>query len=232
MQRTRTGLLWLGAFLALGGGLPAAQAAETVRPNILFCFADDWGRYASVYAATETRPSINQIVKTPNIDRVASQGVLFKNAFVTAPSCTPCRSSLLSGQYFWRTGRGAILQGAVWDASIPSYPLLLRDAGYHIGKSHKVWSPGTPADAPYGGQRYAYEKSGRDFNDFSENATRLVREGLTFDAAKAKILGQVRGNFATFLAARQPGQPFCYWFGPTLTHRAYEKDSGKGPVGH
>lgn len=208
-----------------GAMVLSARGAE--RPNILFCFADDWGRYASVYTNVETRSSINQVVRTPNIDRVAGQGVLFKNAFVTAPSCTPCRSSLLSGQYFFRTGRGAILQGAAWDASIPSYPLLLRDAGYHIGKSYKVWSPGTPADAPYGGQRYAYEKAGRDFNDFSENATKLVRAGMTFEAAKEKILGQVRGNFEVFLADRKPGQPFCYWFGPTLTHRAYERGSGK-----
>ena len=104
---------------------------------------------------------------------------------------------------------------------------MLRDAGYHIGKSYKVWSPGTPADAPYGGQKHAYEKAGRDFCDFSENATKLVRQGLTFEAAKEKILGQVRDNFEAFLADRKPGQPFCYWFGPTLTHRAYEKGSGK-----
>ena len=212
------------AIATLAAGLPARAAN---RPNILFCFADDWGRYADIYAEVETRPSISQVLKTPNIDRVARQGVLFKNAFVTAPSCTPCRSSLLSGQYFFRTGRGAILQGATWDASIPSYPLLLRDSGYHIGKSYKVWSPGTPADAPYGGQRHAYEKAGRDFNNFSENATKLVRQGLTFEAAREKILAQVRGNFEAFLADRQSGQPFCYWFGPTLTHRAYEKGSGK-----
>jgi len=63
---------------------------------------------------------------------------------------------LLSGQYFWRTGRGAILRGAVWDKSIPAYPLLLHDAGYHIGKTYKVWDPGTPSDAPYGGQKYTF----------------------------------------------------------------------------
>jgi N-sulfoglucosamine sulfohydrolase len=222
----RQQLISLSLALAFGSGL-ACVAAEGDRPNILFCFADDWGRYANVYTNVETRPSINQVLKTPGLDAVARRGVLFKNAFVTAPSCTPCRSSLLSGQYFWRTGRGAILQGAQWDASIPTYPLLLRDAGYHIGKSYKVWSPGTPVDAPYGGQKHAYENAGRDFCDFSENATKLVRQGTTFEAAKEKILGQVRDNFAAFLADRKPGQPFCYWFGPTLTHRAYEKGSGK-----
>ena len=111
--------------------------------------------------------------------------------------------------------------------AFPSYPLLLRDAGYHIGKSYKVWSPGAPVDAPYGGQQHAYEKAGRDFCDFSENATKLVREGMTFAAAKEKILAQVHDNFDAFLADRKPGQPFCYWFGPTLTHRKWEKGSGK-----
>jgi N-sulfoglucosamine sulfohydrolase len=221
---------FLSAMVVLAVVRPPATYAAPARatpPNILFCFADDWGRYASIYATIETRASINQVLKTPNIDRVARQGVLFKNAFVTAPSCTPCRSSLLSGQYFFRTGRGAILQGAIWDASIPTYPLMLRDAGYHIGKSYKVWSPGTPADAPYGGQKYAYEKAGRDFNQFSQNATKLVRAGLSFNQAREKILAQVRGNFEAFLVDRKPGQPFCYWFGPTLTHRAYEKGSGQ-----
>ncbi|MEC8433060.1 MAG: sulfatase-like hydrolase/transferase, partial [Planctomycetota bacterium] len=85
-----------------------AFAAET--PNIVFIFADDWGRMASAYAALDPGgPS--DVVSTPNFDQVAKNGVLFRNAFVNAPSCTPCRSSLLSGQYFWRTGRGAILRG-------------------------------------------------------------------------------------------------------------------------
>ena len=55
---------------------------------------------------------MNDVVQTPNFDRVASEGVLFRSAFVSAPSCTPCRSALLSGQDFWRTGRGAVLHGA------------------------------------------------------------------------------------------------------------------------
>ena len=116
----------------------SAFAAEVKRPNIVFCFADDWGRYASCYAKVDGRPGINDVIRTPNIDRIAGEGVMFRNAFVTAPSCTPCRSSLLSGQYFFRTHMGAILNGAKWDASIPTYPLMLRDVGYHIGKSHKA----------------------------------------------------------------------------------------------
>ena len=128
--------------------LATATAAE--RPNILFLFADDIGRFGSFYRTIDGAGTLNDVIATPNIDRLAREGVAFRNAFVNAPSCTPCRSSLLSGQHFWRTGRGAILRGAVWDQTIPSYPLLLGDAGYHLGKMYKVWSPGTPADAPYG----------------------------------------------------------------------------------
>jgi arylsulfatase A-like enzyme len=216
----------LAALLLLAAAAPAS-AADDKRPNILFCFADDWGRYAGAYAAAEDRPSPSQVVRTPNIDRVAREGVLFRHAFVNAPSCTPCRSALLSGRYFFNTGRAAILQGAQWDPAIPSFPLLLRDAGYHIGETWKVWSPGTPNDAPFGAGKYAYEKAGRTYNDFSENATRLVKEGMTFEKARAQLLAEVRGNFEMFLADRRDGRPFLYWFGPTLVHRRWEKGSGK-----
>lgn len=204
-----------------------AAAADTNRLNILFCFADDWGRYASCYSKLESGPSLNQVVKTPNIDRIAREGVMFRNAFVPAPSCTPCRSALLTGRYWWNTDRGAILQGAVWNTDIPSFPLLLHDAGYHIGKSYKVWSPGTAADAPFGGQKFAYEKAGRMPNNFSEEASRMMSNGLSVAEARGKILDQVRGNFDAFLADRTAGQPWLYWFGPTTTHRTWIKGSGK-----
>ena len=218
----RLASLLLSLFAASGFALSAPE-----RPNILFFFADDWGRFARIYSEHERTAGLNGLLKTPHLDRLAKSGVLFRNAHVNAPSCTPCRSSLLSGQHFWRTGRGAILQGAVWDETIPTYPLLLRDAGYHLGKSYKVWSPGSPADAPYGGQKHAFEKAGRAFNNFSENATELVEKGATIEAARAQLLAEVRGNFQAMLAAKPAGQPFAYWFGPTNTHRDWVRGSGK-----
>ena len=197
------------------------------KPNILFVFADDWGRYASCYKGLDGRPTINDVVQTPNVDRVAKEGVLFRNAFVNAPSCTPCRSSLFSGRYFFNCNRGAILQGAVWDESIPVYPLMLRDAGYNIGKSYKVWSPGAPQDAPFGGQKYAFEKAGRAPNNFSEEVTALCGNGMALAEAREKIFSQVRNNFNDFLAQRAKGQPWHYYFGPTTTHRTWIKGSGK-----
>ena len=210
----------LGQALGAENAPAKRDAKPDQRPNIVFAFADDWGRYASIYAQLEPGGPCD-VVQTPNFDRVAREGVLFTNAFVNAPSCTPCRSSILSGQYFWRTGLGAILQGAIWDASIPSYPLLLRDSGYHIGFTHKVWSPGTPRDAPYGGQDYAYMRRGRRFNGFSQYASSKPDP----QAAKQELYEEVRGNFRDFLADRQ-GQPFCYWFGPTNTHRKWIQGSG------
>lgn len=192
------------------------------RPNILFVFADDWGRYASAYGRLEPG-TINDAVLTPNFDRLAASGVLLTHAFVNSPSCTPCRSSLLSGQHFWRTGRGAILQGAVWDTQIPTFPLMLESSGYHIGHTSKVWSPGSPANAPIGAQRTAVKPAPANFNNFSE----YVHAAPAPEAAKSKLLAEVASNFRTFLNASEKNRPFLYWWGPTNTHRTWVRGSGQ-----
>ena len=214
------------AGLLLAMAAPVA-AADAPRWNILFVFADDWGRYASCYRGLDGRPGINDVVETPAIDRLAREGVIFRNAFVNAPSCTPCRSSLLSGRHFFNCGRGAILQGAVWDDAIPTFPLELEKAGYRIGKSFKVWSPGRPADQPFGGQRHAYEQAGRLSNNFSESATKMVAEGRTVAEARTAILAEVRGNFDAFLDDAGTDRPWLSFLGTTTTHRTWVKGSGK-----
>ena len=201
--------------------------AQSDRPNIVMAFADDWGFHASAYASIDPN-SLHGLFSTPHFDEVAESGVLFTRAFVSAPSCTPCRSSLLSGQHFWRTGRAAILQGAIWDFSSPSYPLLLRDAGYRIGHTYKVWSPGTPANAPHGGAEHGFNKAGTRFNSFSQN----VMKHDNRKAAKQELLDEVRANVLSFLDSDNDGsvdseQPFCYWFGPTNVHRKWIAGSGK-----
>jgi len=200
--------------------------AEEKRPNILFAFADDWGRYASAYAKHEGPNSINAVIHTPHFDSVARDGMLFKNAFVPAPSCTPCRSSVLSGSYFWQTGRAAILQGAVWDENIPTFPLELEKAGYHIGYTNKVWSPGSPTNAPIGANRTRYMKAGGKFNRFSQAATEMAKD-IGNDAAMMKLFEEVRDNFRDFITARPDDAPFFYWWGPTNTHRKWTKGSGQ-----
>ncbi len=204
------------------------EVAIADRPNIVMAFADDWGKYASAYASLEP-DGLHDLVSTPNFDSVAKDGVLFTRAFVSAPSCTPCRSSLLSGQPFWRCERASILRDAIWDFSIPAYPLLLEADGYRIGHTYKVWGPGEPANAPHGGKKKSFNKHGGKFNGFSQN----VMKSADHDAAKKTLLNEVRMNIRSFLDADDDGKldaaddPFCYWFGPTNTHRKWIAGSGK-----
>jgi N-sulfoglucosamine sulfohydrolase len=114
----------------------AARASDNPRPrpNILFCIADDWSWPHASLAG-------DSVVKTPAFDRVAREGVLFQNAFVTAPSCTPSRGSIVTGQWHWRLEEG----GNLWStlpAKFTVYPDVLEKAGYHVGFTRKGWGPG------------------------------------------------------------------------------------------
>lgn len=85
-------LLLLGFILPLG--------ADTKRPNILYLMADNhtWqaiGSYGS---------RLKEFCPTPNIDRLANEGMLFKNVYCTNSICTPSRASILSGQYSHKNG--------------------------------------------------------------------------------------------------------------------------------
>ncbi len=110
------------------------QPAPAERPNILFCIADDWSwPHAGAYG--------DKVVRTPAFDQLAREGMLFDNAFVSSPSCTPSRNAILTGQHFWRLEEGANLWSTL-DTKFPVYPLLLEDAGYFIGSWRKSWGPG------------------------------------------------------------------------------------------
>jgi arylsulfatase A-like enzyme len=209
------------------------------KPNIVFAFADDWGRYANIYSKYENKApitsSVNEFIQTPNFDRVAKEGVLFLNALVPAPSCTPCRSSVLSGRYFWQTGLGAILSGAVWDNEIQTFPIELeRKGGYFIGYTYKVWAPGLSLNAPMGGTRTQYQRAGNNFGHFSHWVTCNAEKFGSIEAAKSALYEETRDNFLQFMEAWRKSKdvsesckPFMYWWGPTNTHRTWEQGSGK-----
>lgn len=217
--------VWRSVVCGMALVVAASVHAAESRPNILLLFADDWGRYASCYAPLDGPGGMNDVVRTPHFDAVAREGVIFRRAHVSAPSCTPCRSALLTGQHFWRTGTGSILRGAVWDATLPSFPPLLEQAGYHLGYAHKVWGPGSPANAPFE-RRHAVATPGGRINQFSQHATRLVEKGRGIEEAKAEILAEARDTFREFLANRPGEAPFFFWFGPTNVHRPWVKGSG------
>lgn len=104
------------------------------RPNILFCIADDWSwPHAGIYG--------DRVIKTPTFDRIAKEGLLFKQAYAAAPSCTPSRAAILTGQYPWRLREGANLWSTLHE-DYPVFPNLLEKAGYHVGFTRKGWGPG------------------------------------------------------------------------------------------
>ena len=118
------------AALVLVAGFAADASAQAKKPNIIVILADDIGfGDLGCYGATR--------VKTPNCDRLASQGLRFRDAHSSSATCTPSRYSLLTGQYAWRHRPAAgILPG---DAALaipldrPTLPSLLRSLGYKTG---------------------------------------------------------------------------------------------------
>jgi N-sulfoglucosamine sulfohydrolase len=128
------------------------------RPNILFCLADDWGwPHAGAYG--------DQVVQTPAFDRLAEEGVVFTRAFISSPSCTPCRNSLLTGQQFYRLEAGANLWSTL-DVEYPNFMTLLKESGYETGHWRKAWGPGNYKKGGYAEHPCGPNSS---FSDFMEN---------------------------------------------------------------
>lgn len=118
-----------------------AGPARLQQPNILFAFADDWSWPHTSIAHAMGMPGSDAVIQTPVFDRVARQGVLFTNAYCSAPSCSPSRSSILTGRFLWQLESAANLRG-VLPAKFGVYPEALEEAGYHVGFMGKGWSPG------------------------------------------------------------------------------------------
>ncbi len=206
----------LSVLLALVASLSAAVAD---RPNILFCFADDWGRYASIYR-DPNRPGLNDVIKTPTLDRIGRSGVVFNNAFVSAPSCKPCRASVSTGMPFYRCGSNAFLHHQEYGKAkdpykkLPGFSQLLVEGGYHV----MHWGKTTNKPA---------KRVDRTHHLPICYFSQAVSEVADKEARKEEIFSFVRSNFSSFLDKKKEDQPFFYWFGPHNSHRQWTRGSGK-----
>lgn len=107
----------------------SVQAQQSAKPNIVIIYADDLGigDVSSYQMGT---------LQTPNIDKIAEEGVLFKKGYATSATCTPSRYSMLTGEYPWRNSRAAVLQGnaaLLIDPASETLPKMLRRNGYSTG---------------------------------------------------------------------------------------------------
>jgi N-sulfoglucosamine sulfohydrolase len=190
-------------FIAVAStGLAYGQPAN--QPNILICITDDQTWVHTSFAGESA-------ISTPAFDRVAGEGLYFTNAFCAAPSCSPSRGAIITGQEMWRLGEAAQLYSAVpRELERLSFPLLLEELGYFTGVTQKGWAP----------------------NDFRIHGWDHYPLGLTYNhhSLQAPTRGIVTNNYAEnfrdFLKECPEDQPFLFWFGSSEPHRGFEANSG------
>ncbi|MBI3849386.1 MAG: sulfatase [Verrucomicrobia bacterium] len=197
----RHALLFL-AVLELGCGL--AHAADD-RPNILFIMADDHAAHA--IGAYDSK--INQ---TPNIDRLAHEGMRFTRCFVVNSICTPSRAAILTGKYSHLNGVPVFNR---FDGSQPTVAKLLQAAGYHtgmIGKWHLTSDP-----------------TGFDYWNILPGQGRYHNPELIEMGKKKVIQGYVSDLIADlaidFLKTRPKNRPFFLMCHHKAPHRPWQPDA-------
>lgn len=120
-------------FMMAGSTINAAVPAKDKTPNILFIMSDDHTSQAiSAYGGM-----LSKVLPTPNIDRIANEGAILKNCFVTNSISTPSRASIITGQYSQKNGIYCLEQDL--DVNHPNVAKDLQKAGYQtsiIGKWH------------------------------------------------------------------------------------------------
>lgn len=193
--------LTLSVFVFLFGAVRAADDGK--RPNILFIIFDDWNgsTHAGAYGC--------DWIKTPNFDRVAREGVLFKNAFTSNPKCSPCRASILTGRNTWQL-KEAVSHGGLFPSGFEVYPDLLEKAGYNVGLTGKGWGPGD------------WKACGRTRNPAGPSFDQLTLQPPATGMGK----NDYAGNFGAYLQQRDKAKPFSFWMGFSEPHRSYEYGSG------
>jgi len=169
------------------------------RPNILLILSDDHSApYLSCYG--------NPDLKTPNIDRIAREGILFRRAYTTAPQCVPSRASILTGRNVLDVQM--LRFSAPLDKSIITYPEILRKSGYYTGIC---------------GRSYHLDGSGKmppataaTFKEFG-----MVTFKNRVDYLKMGSDDKVLSLVTEFLDQAPEDKPFSLWVNYSDPHRIY-----------
>jgi len=180
---------------------PARAAGEKdARPNIVFLLTDDQ-RARTLGAAG------HPVIRTPNLDRLAAEGVRFTNAFVTDPTCKPSRVTYFTGLYERVHGVGFSTRQQLSERRWrQTYPALMREAGYFTGFIGK-----------FGVESYAFRGRAGEKFDFwrgHDGWARFRPKKLTHcsayaDAAEEFVTPIMGESIDRFLDACPPGKPFC-----------------------
>ncbi|MEM7371717.1 MAG: sulfatase [Bacteroidota bacterium] len=182
-------------------GCTKEEAHVQKSPNILIAIADD-ASYLHMGEACSW-------IQTPAFDRVANQGLLFRNAFTPNAKCAPSRACLLTGRNSWQLEQAANMW-AYFPETFTTYPEALKQNGYFVGFTGKPWGPGVAGKK----DGKARELCGKRWND------------LTLDAPTTHISAtDYASNFIQFLENKPIDEPFCFWYGGYEPHRRYEYGS-------
>ena len=194
--------------LAALASAPAFAQQQRRRPNILFVMTDDHSvAHLSCYG--------NKIVRTPNMDRIATEGVRFRNAFCTNSLCAPARASCLTGTYSHINGvlgnsEAKDTKPETLKSGIATWPGELRRAGYKTAVVGKWHLTDAPADFDYScvlpGQGLYFDP------DFIENGHRKKMRGyatdITTDLALKWLESAGDGPWALVYQHKAPHRPF------------------------
>jgi arylsulfatase A-like enzyme len=176
--------------LAVAAPFARAEARAEDRPNIVFLLADD-------LRATALGCMGDRHAQTPHLDRLAKDGVLFTNAFVTTSICAVSRASIFSGQHARRHGIHDFATPFTAGQWAQTYPALLRKAGYRTGFIGKfgVGRDVKPMAAAFDYWRGLPGQAGPFFDPK--------------DPTKTHATARFGGQALEFLRGGKPGQPFC-----------------------
>jgi arylsulfatase A-like enzyme len=182
--------------------LPLA-AFQQQAPNTLFILVDDL-RYDALGCLG------HPWLKTPNIDRIAKEGTIFRNAFVTTPLCSPSRASFLSGR--WMRSHGIRNNGdnAALSRQLVTFPALQQKAGYDTGYVGKLHMGDDATPRPGFNHWVSFKGQGvYDNPELNVNGKAAVREGFMTD-----LLNEHAINFL-----KQPrSKPFSLYFSHKAVH--------------